>query len=93
MPSPAQVPDDLPIARTAIEADEEATDALLRAAERAHVDLDGPDPQLYDQIDAGALDALTAHHRSRGESGDFVLVADLWDRTFVLTPEAIEVYP
>ncbi|WP_123539143.1 hypothetical protein [Halosimplex salinum] len=93
MSSTEQVPDALPIARTAIEDEEEATDALLRAARRAHVELDGTDPRLYDQIDAGALDALTDHNRSRETSGDFVLVADLWDRTFVVRPTAIEVFP
>ncbi|WP_436924175.1 hypothetical protein [Halosimplex amylolyticum] len=93
MAAPEQVPDDLPVARTAIEADEEATDALIRAAKRAHVDLDGPDSRLYDQTDAGALDALAAHHRSREDTGDFVFVATLWERTFVVTPEAVQVYP
>ncbi|MFC7141926.1 HalOD1 output domain-containing protein [Halosimplex aquaticum] len=93
MPGHEQVPNDLPVARTAIEDDEEATDALLRAADRAHVNVDDPDPRLYDQIDPGALDALTAHHRSRDGAAEFVLVAPLWDRTFVVTPDAVEVYP
>jgi hypothetical protein len=88
-----QIPADLPIARTAVDDDEETTDALLRAAERAHVDLDEADPQLYDQIDAGALDTLTAHGRATDDAGDFVLVADLWSRTFVVRPDAVEVYP
>jgi len=88
-----QLPEDLPVARTAVDGDEEVTDALLRAARRAHVDLDEADPQLYDQIDAGALDALTAHGRTTEDAGDFVLVADLWDRTFVVRPDAVEVYP
>lgn len=88
-----QIPADLPVARTAVDDDEDVTDALLRAARRAHVDLDGADPRLYDQIDASALDALTAHGRATEDAGDFVLVADLWDRTFVVRPDAVEVYP
>jgi len=88
-----QVHDDLPIARTAVEEYEETTDALLRAAERAHVDLDDVEPALYDQIDSGALDLLTAHHRSRNLDSDFVVVAELWDRTFVITPDSVEAYP
>ncbi|QPV62540.1 hypothetical protein I7X12_17685 [Halosimplex litoreum] len=87
-----QIPEDLPIARTAVD-DEAVTDALLRAARRAHVDLDEADPQIYDQIDAGALDALTAHGRATEAAGDFVLVADLWGRTFVVRPDAVDVYP
>ncbi|WP_135362905.1 HalOD1 output domain-containing protein [Halosimplex halophilum] len=93
MDATSRIPGDTPIARTAVDDDEEATDALLRAARRAHVDLDEADPQLYDQIDAGALDSLTAHSRANERSGDFVLVADLWDRTFVVRPDAVEVYP
>jgi len=88
-----QPTDALPIARTAIDDDEEATDALLRAARRAHVDLDEVDPQLYDQIDAGALDGLVAHHRDRAAGGEFALTVDLWDRTFVVHADAVEVYP
>ncbi|WP_436929643.1 hypothetical protein [Halosimplex halobium] len=93
MTATSRIPEDTPIARTAVGDDEEATDALLRAARRAHVDLDGPDPQLYDQIDAGALDNLTAHNRANEGSGEFVLVVGLWDRTFVVRPDAVEVYP
>ena len=88
-----RVPDDLPVARTAVEDDEETTDALLRAAKRAHVDLNDVEPALYDQTEAGALDTLTAHHRSRGLDSDFVVVAELWDRTFVITPDSVEAYP
>ena len=87
-----QVSDDLPIARTAVEDDEETTDALLRAADSAHIDLDDVDSPLYDQIDTSALDALTAHHRSRDLDSDFIVVAELWERTFVVTPHAVEVY-
>jgi len=93
MTPPEQVPEDLPIARTAVVEGEETTDALLRAAQRAHVDLDDDEPSLYDQIDAGALDTLTAHHRSRELDSDFVVVAELWDRTFVITPDSVEAYP
>ena len=93
MTPPEQVPDDLPVARTAVADDEETTDALLRAAGRAHVDVDDVDPLLYDQIDAGVLDTLMAHHCSRDLDSDFVLVAELWERTFVITPHDIEVYP
>jgi len=85
-----QVPDDLLIARTAVEKYEETTDALLRAAERAHIDLDDVEPALYDQIEAGALDILTAHHRSRNLDSDFVVVTELRGRTFVITPDSVE---
>jgi hypothetical protein len=89
----SQVPEDLPIARTAVDDDEEVTDALLRAARRAHVDLDESDPNIDDQIGAGALDTLTAHARADEAAADFVLVADLWGRTFVVRPDAVEVFP
>jgi len=93
MTATKQSTDPLPIARTAIDDDEEATDALLRAARRAHVDLDDADPQLYDQIDAGALDGLVAHHRGSEANGEFALTVDLWDRTFVVHADAVEVFP
>ncbi|WP_459191437.1 HalOD1 output domain-containing protein [Halosimplex sp. J119] len=93
MPATEQIPDDLPVARAAIGSDETATDAILRAAERAHVDLDHPSPRLHDQIDADALDALVSHHRSQEGPNDFVFVSKIWDRTFVLTPDSVEVYP
>ncbi|MFB6140514.1 MAG: hypothetical protein ABEJ26_08780 [Halosimplex sp.] len=93
MPETQQMPDDPPIAHTAVAEDEETTDALFRAARRAHVGLDESNGPLHDQVDADALDALTAHHRSRDDSGDFVLVVDLWGRTFVVTHESVRVFP
>lgn len=95
MPDSRQLPDDLPVARTAIEPDEDATDALMRAARRAHIDLDadGRDPRLQEQVAADALDTLADYHRSHGDARDFVLLVDLWDRTFAVTPDAVEVFP
>ncbi|PSP66553.1 hypothetical protein BRC79_07495, partial [Halobacteriales archaeon QH_8_67_27] len=87
-----QAPDNLSVARTAIADDEETTDALLRAADSAHVDIDDVDFPLYDQIDTSALDTLTAHHRSRDLDSDFIVVAEPWERTFVVTLHAVEVY-
>ncbi|WP_436910355.1 HalOD1 output domain-containing protein [Halosimplex marinum] len=91
MTASTRVPDDPPIARAAVGADEDATDALLRAARRAHLDLDEVD-SLHGRIDAGALDALVAHHRRRDTDGEFTLAVDLWGHTFVVRPDAVEVY-
>jgi len=87
-----RVPDEPPIARTAVDADEDATDALFRAARRAHIDLDEVE-QLHDRVDADALDALLSHHRRGDADGEFTLAVDLWGRTFVVRPGAVEVYP
>jgi len=90
-----RVPDDLPVTRTPIDDDEATTDALLRAAKRAHVDLDleAGDSQLHTQIDADALDRLTDHHESLSTSSDYVIVVELWERTFVIKPDVVEVFP
>lgn len=90
-----RVPDDLPGTRTPIEDDEAATDALLRAAKRAHVGLraESEDSQLHTQIDADALDRLTDHHESVPTASDYVIVVELWDQTFVIKPDVIEVFP
>ena len=40
----------------AVADDEETTDALLRAADSAHVDINDVDFPLYDQTDTSALD-------------------------------------
>ncbi|QLH79074.1 hypothetical protein HZS55_18005 [Halosimplex rubrum] len=92
MTASTRVPDEPPIAHISIDDDEAATDALFRAARRAHLDLDEVE-RLHDQIDAGALDSLLSHHRRSDADGEFTLVADLWDHTFVVRPEAVEVYP
>ncbi|QLH84062.1 HalOD1 output domain-containing protein [Halosimplex pelagicum] len=86
-----RVPDEPPVARVGIDADEDATDALFRAARRAHLDLDEVE-QLHDRIDADALDRLLSHHRRSDADGEFTLAVDLWDRTFVVRPDAVEVY-
>ncbi|ELZ24895.1 hypothetical protein C475_11680 [Halosimplex carlsbadense 2-9-1] len=86
------VPDEPPIARIAVDADEEATDGLFRAARRAHIDLDEVE-QLHDRVDADALDTLLSHHRRGDADGEFTLAVGLWDHTFVVRPDTVEVYP
>jgi len=95
MSTRTEIPDRTPIGRTAIGADEAASDALARAAKRGHPDLAllVDDPEMGDQIDAEALDALVAHRRSRGPDGQFVLATELWGLLFVVTTDAVEVSP
>ena len=83
--------DDTPLARTRID-DERPSDALLRAAERAHVGLGGCERTLHDQADADALDRLLSALASRPVDGECRVRVDLWDCRFVVTPGVVEVY-
>jgi len=81
-----------PRARTQIRDDELPSDAVLRAADEANVDLDSGGPLLYDYVDVDALNRLLSVARSRSEHGDCTVEISLWGRPFVLTPRSVEVY-
>jgi len=89
--STLQPPDRQPDARVVVEPDESTTDALVRAAEKAEVDLTGPGAWVQDLVDGHALDRLFLEPDPESE-GQATLVLELWGHTFALTPGTVEVY-
>ena len=89
---PLERPDREPAARTVVEPSESTTVALVRAAKQADVDLSGPGVWVQVVVDGDALDRLFLDPESGSDSGRAVLVLELWDHVFVLTPAEIEVY-
>jgi hypothetical protein len=89
---PLERPDRQPAARTVVEPPESTTDALLRAAKQADVDLSGPGAWVQDLVDGDALDRLFLDPESGSDAGRAALLLELWDHLFVLTPAEIEVY-
>jgi|GEM_PF-1365106 len=85
-------PERPPDASVAVEPDESTTDALVRAAERAGVDLAGPGAWVQDLVDGHALDRLFLDPDPESDDGRATLVLELWGHTFVLTPGTVEVY-
>jgi len=89
---PLERPDREPTARTVVEPSESTTAALVRAAGQAGVDLSGPGAWVQDVVDGDALDRLFLDPENGTSEGRAVLVLELWDHLFVLTPAEIEVY-
>jgi hypothetical protein len=85
-------PDRPPDARVVVEPGESTTDALVRAAERAGVDLAGPGAWVQDVVDGHALDRLFLHREPETDGCGATLVLELWGHVFVLTPGTVEVY-
>jgi len=85
---PARPPD----ARVVVEPDESTTDALVRAAEQAGVDLTGPGAWVQDLVDGHALDRLFLDCDPEADDGRATLLLELWEHVFVLTPTTVEVY-
>jgi hypothetical protein len=85
-------PDRSPDARVVVDPDESTTDALVRAAEQADVDLAGPGAWVQDLVDGHALDHLFLHSGTGSDDGRATLVLELWGHTFVLTPGTVAVY-
>jgi hypothetical protein len=81
-----------PRVRTRIRDDELPSDAVLRAADDADVDLDSRGPLLYDYLDVDALNRLLSVARSQSENGECTVEISLWGRPFVITPTVVEVY-
>jgi len=79
-------------ARTVVEPEESATDALVRAARRTDVDPLARDNRVHDVVDGDALDRLFAQPRSDPDPDRTKLVLGLWDRVFVVTPLEVEAY-
>ena len=86
-----ELPNRSPDASTTVEPGESTTDALARLAERVDADLTRTDPRLQDVVDGNALDRLFSVGEATNDART-VLVLELWDRLFVLTPVKIEVY-
>ncbi|PSP51215.1 hypothetical protein BRC67_07905 [Halobacteriales archaeon QH_3_68_24] len=86
-----ELPNRSPDASTTVEPGESTTDALARLAERVGADLTRTDPRLQDVVDGNALDRLFSVGEATNDART-VLVLELWDRLFVLTPVEIEVY-
>jgi hypothetical protein len=91
MPTLAE-PDRQPDARVVVEPDESTTEALVRAAKRAGVDLAGPGAWVQDLVDGHALDRLFLDPDPESDDGRATLVLELWGHTFVLTPRTVAVY-
>ena len=86
--------------RIDIERPDSVADSVLRAAERTGVPLQSHPRRLADAVDGDALDDLFSEapasfgNRSPSPPDDStrMVVFDLWDRTFVVTDAAVEVY-
>jgi hypothetical protein len=91
MPSLAP-PERPPDARVVVEPTESTTDALVRAAEQADIDLAGPGAWMQDLVDGHALDRLFLDHDPETDDGRATLLLELWGHVFVLTPATVEVY-
>lgn len=89
---PLERPDREPAARTVVEPSESTTAALVRAAGQAGVDLSGPGAWVQDVVDGDALDRLFLDPETGTSGGRAMLLLELWDHLFVLTPAEIEVY-
>jgi len=81
-----------PVVCTEIRDDELPSDAVLRAADDADVDLDSSGPLLYDYLDVDALNRLLSVARSQSRDGECAVEISLWGRPFVITPTVVEIY-
>ena len=84
---------------TDIESATPVTDTVLEAADDTGVPIESHPRRLADAVDGDALDELfTGTPSSRGNRASpsddptRMVVFDLWDRTFVVTGAAVEVY-
>lgn len=89
---PLERPDRPPAAQTVVEPSESTTDALVRVAGQAGVDLSGRGAWVQDVVDGDALDRLFLDPSSRADGGRAALMLELWGHLFVLTPAEVEVY-
>lgn len=92
MRSLEEVATDSPDVRLTFTNQESASMMLLSAATEAGVDLEDNQVPLHDVSDGDALDRLFAKARAEGAERRCITLLELWDRTFVIDPEAVEVY-
>ncbi|MFB6130288.1 MAG: hypothetical protein ABEJ28_05645 [Salinigranum sp.] len=81
-----------PIVRVSRDSTADATDAVFEAARAAGVSVDAHPLRLNDAIDGDAVNQIFAREPPDAGSETTVLAFELWDRRFVVTPEAVEVY-